>query len=421
MQDTLRLNIDNRAFFDLIGVGDGSGFNRFTWTPNDSVQRWHRIDSQDAAVAETLFSTGRNNIYVTPNEFFAWRNTKNLARLHCNWIDIDTAGHGSVTPQQAQRIVAEVEACLSESGLPSPTGITHTGSGGLHLYWFYDPVDAFPSAVRKWRDIGRMLCDHIARIREQRGYSLWQLDYAASTDPTRVMRLPGSLHGKSGRVVSFQSDADKTCFRDLSRLVAVSPLPSSAMSRPEKNRRKNANRHSIKQWWFKTYSEVLANLRQEHDPVGRRDHYLFILFVALQHIKGDNCKALLRIHAINHRYLKLDEHRVTQYLSSAMKVRYRYRKKTLIQYLKCNLNMDTRFLETPDKPPALPRSEVARRQRQAALTTALTKRTKTLGLIQTAIASLTKTRSLITLANLHSSTGLSFSTLRRHLVDYEFH
>ena len=421
MQDTLRLNIDDRAFIDLIGVGQGSGFNRFAWTPNDNMQRWHRIDSQDVTVVDSLCSIRQKDVYVTPNEFFAWRNTKNLARLHCNWVDIDTADHASVCSQQAESIVTEVKRCLLDSGLPCPTGITQTGSGGLHLYWFYDPVDAFPSAVRKWREVGRVLGERIEHLREQHGFRLWQVDYAASTDPTRVMRLPGSVHGKSGRSVSFRATTDRTNFADLSRIVTVAPLPAPPTTSREKNKTNNSNRHTIKQWWFKTYTEVLANLRKEHNPIGKRDHYLFILFVALQHIKGDNCKALQLIHAINQRHLKLDEHRVTQYLSSAMKVRYRYRKKTLIQYLKCNLNMDTRFLETPDKPPALPRSEVARRQRQAALNTALTKRTKTLGLIQTAIATLTKTRSLITLANLHSSTGLSFSTLRRHLVDYGFH
>lgn len=377
------------------------------------------------------------DVFLSPNEFFDWRNTKQLAALHANWLEIDTVGHQVLTEEQQEEVFREVHQAICDRGLPPPTGYVASGSGGLHLYWIYQQVPAYRWRVRVWREITLVLAK--AMKEACKPSSLWHVDFSASRDPARVLRLPGTIHGGSGRTVVGYIGGPKYTFASLAKSLVSSkeniqaveadhsgvlrdiPSPRPKPQEPQQTKSpvplitkaSQSGKHRIGQWWFRIYSVVCSNARRRGVQEGQRDLFAFILFVALCHIKPTKDEALKAVTALNAEFIGLTEEELLAYLKTACSKHYKYRKDSVAEYLE-GLGIDASFLYENTKAPPLTPPEIRKRQQAAAHHTAAARRTSTLEDLRKAHEALVETGLNVTQAAVAALSGRSERTVRRY-------
>lgn len=367
------------------------------------------------------------DVYVSPNQFFDWRNTKQLAQLHANWLEIDTIGHAVLDEVQQAELAQCVFSTIERCGLPPPTAYVASGSGGLHVYWIYDGVEAFKWRIRIWREITLTLAKALKRAKPDGAH--WCVDFSASRDPARVLRLPGTFHGTSGQLVDAYIGGPIYTFQELAGGLVSSPqnvaalLDGRAPSNPVKHpkapntaataqRATPSGKHTIGQWWFRIYSEVCTTARRTGVREGQRDLYAFVLFVALKHVKANVDEAIERIVALNEEFIHLQKDELLRYLSSAINKHYKYRKDTIAEYLD-SIGVSSAFLFESEKPP-LPKDEIKRRQSRASMATAASRRTRTFEALKAALQQITKTRLNVTQSAIAALAKRSIRTVRRY-------
>lgn len=437
------------SFLDLLDVGKEQNC-RFLWSRSiKEGSAWQAIGQRESgkavtrlsdfkAASETYVEAIQKNVcsvdvFLSPNQFFDWRNTKQLSRLHANWIDVDTGDHAIVDTESQQRILHEVLAIIEETKLPSPTAYVASGSGGFHFYWIYDGVDAYKWRVRIWREITLRITRAIKRSRPKN--ASWSVDYGASRDPSRVLRLPGSIHGKSGRIVNAYIGGPRYEFEELAeklvkssvnreRLVLqtvrdVTPRIIKKVSgeNPDPAIQSNKRRkHSIKGWWFRIYTEICkAGRSGKVRSNTNRDYYAFLLYVALRHIKESKEDALQAVLKLNAEFIGLEDGECHSYLKSAINKNYKFKKDTVAAYLENHLGIDSGFLYST-KTKSLPLSDIKLRQAAAGSATATSRRLSRIKTLTAAYATLVKTRLTVTQEALAVAAGCSVRTVRRHWV-----
>ena len=166
--------------------------------PND--HRWCKRTSDRARwLAEK--SSGRIPAYFSMAAFDAHKVFQYGGRAKCNvlfiksfWIDIEGSADkyernpgGGYRDEKAA--LAAVADFLRATGL-KPNALVKTGSGGLHLHF----VLGVPIAPDVW--IGRARA--LVALAQKHGF---KIDAQCSTDAARIMRAPGSLHQKTGKLV----------------------------------------------------------------------------------------------------------------------------------------------------------------------------------------------------------------------------
>ncbi|HGS4535107.1 TPA: hypothetical protein ACMDOL_003275 [Vibrio cholerae] len=440
-------------FTDLLGIGR-EAYCRYVWSPHINPHKsankpaaWQAIGQRQSGkpvsklidiklqaegyVAKTGLRTCSLDLFVSPNQFFDWRNTKQLAQLHSNWIDIDTVGHDVISQEQQESLFTEVLQILREQSLPAPTGYVASGSGGMHLYWIYEGVPAYKWRIRVWREISLVLARTLKQAR--RSDARWIVDFVASRDPARVLRLPGTFHGKSGRVVQAFIGGPLYDFNELATLLVRSeqnqqaialhqqgqledlkPKTKAKPAKPLKSKpTKHPGRHTIGQWWFRIYSVICSHARSEGVAEGKRDLHAFILYIALRHIKRSPEDAYQAIKALNAEFIHLTEDELAAYLKTAQQKHYKYTKDSIAEYLESNLGIASDFLFESTKVTLTP-EEIRSRQHNAAKNTADARRSKTLTVLRTAMMQLVKTRMTVTQKAIALLTGRSVRTVRRY-------
>lgn len=435
------------SFLDLLDVGKEQNC-RFLWSRTiKEGSAWQAIGKRQSGKAVTRLADFKAasesyveaieksvcsvDVFLSPNQFFDWRNTKQLSRLHANWIDIDTGDHAIVDAELQQQILSEVLSVIDANRLPSPTAYVASGSGGFHFYWIYGGVDAFKWRVRIWREITLRIARAIKRSRPKN--ASWSVDYGASRDPSRVLRLPGSIHGKSGRIVNAFIGGPRYEFDDLAEMLVKSSVNRARMMTQSVHEivpkivRKlpvttqvpavqiNTNRkHSIKGWWFRIYTEICKAGRSGQVKSNvNRDYYAFLLYVALRHIKENKEDALQAVLKLNAEFIGLEDGECKAYLKSAINKNYKFKKDTVADYLENHLGIDSGFLYSI-KPKSLPRAEIKLRQSSAGSATGAARRLSRLNALTAAYADLVKTRLTVTQEALAAALGCSVRTVRRY-------
>lgn len=424
------------AFLDKLGVGSESHC-RYAWShqiKKDNSQ-WraigHRSSNKrtyklkdiyldaEAFVPEKGERRCSVDCYLSPNQFWDWRNTKQLASLNASWLEIDTIEHKCLTLSQEKIVIREVFEQLESSEVPLPSGYVLSGSGGIHLYWLYTEVSAYFWRVKAWREIATSLIDSLS------GGDLWEVDAGASRDPSRVLRIPGTIHSKSGRTVkAFLNNEASYSFEDLAlkcnislekpRLEIVVEQDRKVAAKPSKSVKKQTDkvtgRHTIRMWWSKVFNHVHHHARLTGVKEGKRDSTAFILFVALKHMVNENI-AWERIKKINSEIINLEPKELETYLATAQKVQYKYSKATLSMYLSKQLGMDVSFLF--DNRCKLSANEIRSRQQEGAELTAIKKSTQTLQNLVSKAYVVARSQTL-TQALLVQSSQKSLSTVKRY-------
>ena len=432
----------SKAFLALLGVGAES-HTRFFWVRQKAGEETHhqwlsigkkrkgQSDLSTLSQVDSLITRanreneGACDVFVSPNQFFDWRCRRSLATLNANYIEIDTRDHKAVTDAQAAQIRKEVLLRLKQAKIPPPNAIVSSGSGGLHLYWCYKEQEAYRWRQKQWSELTDKI---IARLGEG---TLWKVDYQASRDLTRVLRVPGSRHYSANRPVTADILSDRHYqFNSLLKSLSIDPqrpphLTALAGSKNKKAHKKtplSASRlrqcrqvlnHNRLTWWQNVYQHIKGHCQKGVNR-GQRDYAAFILTVAFLNANhGNKERTVAELKTCNQQFIHLPEKELLSYISSALTKGYIYRKTTLAKYLVSNLNMNVDFLFA-SVPVRLTPQERQIKQRQGAYMTANIKRQNALNRLNEAIQTLNALGQRLTQTNIASFAQLSVRQVRRY-------
>lgn len=235
--------------------------------PSGGKGRWYKLDPGDPHIPSLLaMQKGRDDRYVTVNEFYGWRLVRLVKSLRACYVDVDGC-------DDLQLVLLRLE----DTRLPKPSIVVFSGRG-LHLYWLHNPVPA--QVLPVWQ---RMQDTLIHALKP------FGADDCAK-DCTRVLRLVGSINSKNNAVVrGLVLDPVPWVFRDLTnevlgfrekkQKVKVFDLATVKAHRSERIRT-----GSIYDRWHLVYQDLLAIARW-YDfggiPYGHRDTWLFLSAVSL--------------------------------------------------------------------------------------------------------------------------------------------
>lgn len=143
----------------------------------------------------SLFGAKEKYTYFTPNTFYRndQRHAGSLRWLNAMVIDIDVK-----TSQNAGMIFPDVMDRVTSTGLPTPSLVVKTPSGGFHVYWYLkEPRRAFPKVVDHYKRVQRMIAEEMNADVQAIGAERW---FRLPTEENTVFR--------SGERVSFDDLCD---------------------------------------------------------------------------------------------------------------------------------------------------------------------------------------------------------------------
>lgn len=123
----------------------------------------------------------------------AGRTLRNAHALQCFWVDVDVQKPANSYPsideafKDAQRFAASLNL--------QPSFVVSSGMG-LHLYWALTK----PLPVEQWRPIAQW-------FKQRAQQEKFIIDPACTPDAARILRIPGSIHMKTGRTVTVLADS----------------------------------------------------------------------------------------------------------------------------------------------------------------------------------------------------------------------
>ncbi|MBK5514621.1 hypothetical protein JFT70_05480 [Bacillus sp. TH11] len=143
----------------------------------------------------SLFQAQASTTYFTPNTFYRndQRHAGTLRWLNALVIDIDVK-----TAKNAGMIYPDVMEMVATAGLPTPSLIVQTPSGGFHVYWYLaEPRHAFPKVVEHYKRIQQAIAEELSGDLQAVGAERW-------------FRLPTSQNTvhRSAERVSFDALCD---------------------------------------------------------------------------------------------------------------------------------------------------------------------------------------------------------------------
>lgn len=161
------------------------------------IQRYYDDIGMAKKYALALSQDGYN-VYFTPGSFkdaSAGRTQDNAHEIKCIWADIDVGKkHNSYdTRDDALNALASF---IKSTGL-KPTIVVSTGMGYAAYWTFTKPI---PAAI--WKQVAAVF----AQLCRQENFIV---DPACTQDTARIMRLPGTIHQKSGNLASVLIDKGK--------------------------------------------------------------------------------------------------------------------------------------------------------------------------------------------------------------------
>jgi hypothetical protein len=232
---------------------------------------------------------GQEDVYVTPNEFLGWRQSRLLQALNAFYVDLDLHDDRSLQldPGAVMGLVHSAIERIEAARIPTPNFIVYTGRGA-HLYWCFDkPVTKY--ALPRWTALEK----HLTKI--LRG------DKHCS-DCTRVLRLVGTKNSaalewgetKAEVLHSDRYDFDWLCDQifhlpraEIRDLRAARALREAAEAEPKGEKKKRVQAavglHEVARHRFMDLMKLVDTLYWFGNgvPEGKRDTYLFHIAVNL--------------------------------------------------------------------------------------------------------------------------------------------
>ena len=149
-----------------------------------------------------------------------------VAELTCLYADLDTYRVPELAPLAREALAETVLRRIGALGLPEPSFLIDSGRG-LYALWMIDPLSG--QALPRWRAAQRCLVGLLAPLGAD----------PACCDPARVLRIPGTLNGRCGRVVTVvRGDGRPHAFDDLAdRIYQVAKRPTRGELAARRRRR----------------------------------------------------------------------------------------------------------------------------------------------------------------------------------------
>lgn len=119
----------------------------------------------------SLFQAQASTTYFTPNTFYRndQRHAGTLRWLNALVIDIDVK-----IAKNAGMIYPDVMEMITTAGLPTPSLIVQTPSGGFHVYWYLaEPRRAFPKVVEHYKRIQQAIAEELSGDLQAVGAERW--------------------------------------------------------------------------------------------------------------------------------------------------------------------------------------------------------------------------------------------------------
>ena len=265
----------------------------------------------------------QENVYISINTFYStFRRLEYLKELKAQFIDLDIYKTGFTKTQ----IIMHLETDYFNKSIPRPNLIIDSGRG-LYLIWLLNSVPS--KALPLWKAVEEYLYSVLKPFGADR----------QTLDPTRVLRVPGSINSKSKTTVSIIDEYDY--IYDL-REIQNEYLPELKPKEKKKGRpSKTVFIHRERSLYFARIQDItkLCELR-EYDLRGHREVILFLYRYYLCSFTEDVQKALGDVLELNGMFTyPLKENEVIRATRSAEKCyldknkEYKYKNETLIDLL----------------------------------------------------------------------------------------
>lgn len=266
----------------------------------------------------------QENVFISLNTFYStFRRLEYLKELKAQFIDLDTYKTGFTKEQ----ILMNLEKNYFNQSIPRPNFIVDSGRG-LYLIWLLNSVPS--KALPLWKAIEEYLYSLLKPFGADR----------QALDPTRVLRVPGSINSKSNTIVKVIEQYDYVY--DL-REIQKEFLPELEERKAKKKGRpsKTVFIHRERSLYYARIQDIikLCELR-EYDLKGHRELVLFLYRYYLCSFLEDTEKALQDVLELNREFIyPLMKTEVIRATRSAEKVylskdkQYRYKNETLIELL----------------------------------------------------------------------------------------
>jgi len=286
---------------------------------NCGYKQWHYRYNE---LLEQDFN--QENVYISINTFYStFRRLEYLKELKAQFIDLDIYKTGFTKEQ----IIMNLEADYFNKSIPRPNLIIDSGRG-LYLIWLLNSVPS--KALPLWKAIEEYLYSVLKQFGADR----------QALDPTRILRVPGSINSKSKTTVKVIEQYDY--IYDL-REIQNEYLPELEERKAKKKGRpsKTVFIHRERSLYYARIQDIikLCELR-EYDLKGHRELILFLYRYYLCYFLEDTKKALEDVLELNREFVyPLSETEVIRATRSAEKVYlskdkdYKYKNETLIELL----------------------------------------------------------------------------------------
>ena len=286
---------------------------------NCGYKQWHYRYNE---LLEQDFN--QENVYISINTFYStFRRLEYIKELKAQFIDLDIYKTGFTKEQ----IIMHLEADYFNKSIPRPNLIIDSGRG-LYLIWLLNSVPS--KALPLWKAVEEYLYSVLKPFGADR----------QALDPTRVLRVPGSINSKSKTTVNVIEQYDY--IYDL-REIQNEYLPELEERKAKKKGRpsKKVFIHRERSLYYARIQDIikLCELR-EYDLRGHRELILFLYRYYLCYFLEDTQKALEDVLELNREFIyPLSETEVIRATRSAEKVYlskdkdYKYKNETLIELL----------------------------------------------------------------------------------------
>ena len=276
------------------------------------------------------------NVYISLNTFYStYRRLEFLKELNCLFIDLDYYKTGF----NKEQILMDLEENYFNKSIPTPNRIIDSGRG-LYLIW---KIETVPSqALPLWKAIEEYLYKVLKTFGADR----------QALDPTRVLRVVGSVNSKSKSEVKV---LDEYNYIYTLREIQSEFLPDLEERKAKTKGRKKKVRyiHDERNLYLARIHDItkLCELR-DYDLKGHRELILFLYRYYLCYFLEDTEKALNDTLELNSMFrLPLASNEAKRATRSAETVflsknkDYRYKNTTLINLLEIS-ESEERFMTT---------------------------------------------------------------------------
>ncbi|MEG0022384.1 MAG: DNA-binding response regulator [Bacilli bacterium] len=272
----------------------------------------------------------QENIYISLNTFYkTYRRIENLKELNCIHMDLDTYK----TKFTKTQILMNLDDNYFGKKMPIPNLIIDSGRG-LYLIWLIEPVPYM--ALPLWKAIE----EHMYKELKEFGADRMALD------PTRVLRVPGSINSKSNTMVKIlETNEYVHKLREIQEEY-LPEIPKKEKGKATAPKKKGRPKKVV--YIFNERSLYLARITdivrlcelRSYDIEGEREMILFLYRYYLNYFFEDEQKALNDTLELNMMFIKpLPINEATKATESAEKVYkeknkdYKYKNETLIELL----------------------------------------------------------------------------------------